>query len=35
VPTEYSQRRTLEIDAPDLLTRLREDETDVALLVPL
>ena len=35
VPTEYSQRRTLEIDAPDVLTRLREDETDVALLVPL
>jgi len=35
VPTEYSQRRTLEIDAPDVLTRLREDEADVALLVPL
>ncbi len=35
VPTEYSQRRTVEIDAPDVLARLREDEADVALLVPL
>ncbi len=35
VPTEYSQRRTNEIDAPQLLEYLREDGVDVALLVPL
>lgn len=35
VPTEYSQRRTIELDAPDILARLREDAVDVALLVPL
>ena len=35
VPTEYSHRRTMEIDAPDILARLREDEADVALLVPI
>jgi len=35
VPTDYSQRRTREQDAPEILARLREDEADVALLVPL
>ncbi len=35
VPTDYSQRRTLEQDAPEILARCREDEVDVALLVPL
>jgi len=35
VPTDYSQRRTLEQDAPEILRRCREDEVDVALLVPL
>jgi len=35
VPTDYSQRRTREQDAPALLERLREDAADVALLVPL
>lgn len=35
VPTEYSQRRTIEVDAPEVLRRCREDEVDVALLVPL
>jgi hypothetical protein len=35
VPTDYSQRRTREIDAPEILARLREDAVDVALLVPL
>ncbi len=35
VPTEYSQRNTREQDAPEILERLREDEVDVALLVPL
>jgi len=35
VPTDYSQRRTLERDAPGILARCREDEVDVALLVPL
>ncbi len=35
VPTDYSQRRTLENDAPQILERCREDAVDVALLVPL
>jgi hypothetical protein len=34
-PTEYSQRRTMEKDAPEILRRCREDGADVALLVPL
>ena len=35
LPTEYSQRRTRESDAPEILNRCREDAADVALLVPL
>ncbi len=35
VPTDYSQRRTIEQDAPELLRRCHEDEVDIALLVPL
>jgi len=35
VPTDYSQRRTLEQDAPAVLALCREDGADVALLVPL
>ncbi len=35
VPTDYSQRRSIEQDAPQLLARLREDAADVALLVPI
>ena len=35
VPTEYSQRRTRDADAPQLLEYLREDGVDVAMLVPL
>ncbi|WP_428683472.1 hypothetical protein [Reyranella sp.] len=35
VPTEYSQRKTIEIDAPQVLARLRADGADVALLSPL
>jgi hypothetical protein len=35
VPTDYSQRRTCEEDAPEILRRCREDAVDVALLVPL
>ena len=35
VPTDYSQRRNIEVDAPEILRRCREDEVDVALLVPL
>jgi D-proline reductase (dithiol) PrdB len=35
VPTDYSQRRTQEQDAPEVLARLRADAADVALLVPL
>jgi len=35
VPTEYSQRRTMEEDAPEILRRCREDGADAAMLVPL
>jgi len=35
VPTDYSQRRTIENDAPEILSRCREDGADAALLVPL
>ena len=35
VPTEYSQRRTLEEDAPEILRRCREDAVDAVLLAPL
>ena len=34
VPTNRSQRVTMEQDAPELLRRCREDGADVALLVP-
>jgi hypothetical protein len=34
-PTEYSQRRTMEQDAPEILRRCREDGVEAALLVPL
>ncbi|MGE0625680.1 MAG: hypothetical protein AB7I04_13035 [Pseudomonadales bacterium] len=34
-PTEYSQRTTLDKDAPELHRRLLEDGADIALLVPL
>ena len=35
LPTDYSQKNTLKRDAPEILRRLREDEVDVAILVPL
>lgn len=35
VPTEYSQRKTRDVDAPDVLRFCQEDAVDVALLVPL
>lgn len=35
VPTEYSQRMTTTRDAPAILAACREDEVDVAVLVPL
>ncbi|MFQ5381371.1 MAG: hypothetical protein ACE5EF_07090 [Dehalococcoidia bacterium] len=35
VPTEYSQRRTNEMDAPEILRLCREDGLDVAMLVAL
>lgn len=35
VPTEYSQRKTLEHDAPQVLARLRDDGADAAILCPL
>ncbi len=34
VPTNRSQRHTIETDCPDVLSRVREDEADVAVLVP-
>lgn len=35
VPTEYSQRRTSSVDAPEVLRLCREDQVDVAVLVPI
>lgn len=35
IPTEYSQRNTLENDAPEILARCQQDNVDVAILVPL
>ena len=34
LPTNRSQRHTLEVDLPDLLARCREDGVDAAVLVP-
>ena len=34
-PTDYSIRRTTEVDAPAILDLCIEDEVDVALLIPL
>jgi len=35
VPTEYSQHNTRINDAPEILERCREDQVDLAILVPL
>lgn len=35
IPTEYSQRSTIEDDAPEILARCQQDAVDVAILVPL
>jgi hypothetical protein len=35
IPTEYSHRKTLTVDAPQVLSRLRDDGADVAVLCPL
>jgi len=35
VPTEYSQRSTQEADAPEIARLMRDDQVDVAMLVPL
>ena len=35
VPTDYSQRRTQEIDAPQIVAWCQEDEVDAVILVPL
>ncbi len=35
VYTAYSQKRTLELDAPEVLRRCREDEVDIAVLTPV
>jgi D-proline reductase (dithiol) PrdB len=34
-PTDYSHRKTLEQDAPEILRRLQEDEADAAVLTAL
>ena len=35
VPTEYSQRKTIKEDAPEILARVRQDGADAAILCPL
>ncbi len=35
VPTDYSQRRTREVDAPAVLEMVQADDVDVVLLIPL
>ncbi len=35
VPTEYSQRKTMSLDAPQVLSRLREEKADSAVLCAL
>ena len=35
VPTDYSQRSTIEKDAPEILQRCLDDGVDIALLIPL
>ena len=35
VPTDYSQRRTREVDAPEVLRLCRQDGVDVAVLIPI
>jgi D-proline reductase (dithiol) PrdB len=35
VPTEYSQQKTKTMDAPEILTRVRQDGADAAILCPL
>ena len=35
VYTAYSQNKTLEVDAPEVLKRCREDEVDIAVLTPV
>ena len=35
LPTDYSQKNTIERDAPEIHKRLMEDEVDIAILVPL
>ena len=35
VYTAYSQKRTLSVDAPEVLKRCREDKVDIAVLTPV
>jgi hypothetical protein len=35
LPTDYSQRNTIESDAPAILQACQKDEVDIAILVPL
>jgi hypothetical protein len=32
IQSEYSQRKTLTVDAPEILKQMREDRVDVAVL---
>jgi len=34
-PTDYSHKKTMEVDAPEILRRLREDGAEAALLVAI
>ena len=35
VPTEYSHRKTMQEDAPDVLARLRDERADGVILLPI
>ena len=35
VHTSYSQRRTREVDAPEVIARCRDDDVDVVILTPI
>lgn len=34
LPTNRSQRHTIEVDAPTILNKMREDQVDIAILIP-
>ncbi|MCX7381172.1 MAG: hypothetical protein NT133_07090 [Alphaproteobacteria bacterium] len=35
IPTEYSHRKTIDVDAPELVRRLRDERSDGVLLFPI